>query len=280
MLNIFLKKSPSEQEKTPRGIFVCMRYLSLPAIFFYHHFLKINMEAQQAQILLEKINALWRSINATPGPVSAIERDLMLSYIRQLYNVFLDFNQMQSLPTVPPPPPKQQPAPPPAPLVVEVPVPVVEAPPAPAPVQPEPPSKPVEIPAPAPQPQVVVPPPAPKPQPVPPPAPPAPVRSAAAYEGLFSAKSSNDLSDKLSKQPIPDLTKAFAINDKLLYANDLFGKDQSAFADNVRQLNSYGSFENAKTHILQLAQQHQWMAEERIETAQAFVQLVQRRYLA
>lgn len=242
----------------------------------YHHFLKINMDAQQAQILLEKINALWRSINATPGPVSAIERDLMLSYIRQLYNVFLDFNQMQSLPAVPPPP-KQQPAPPPAPPVVEVPA--VEAPPAPAPVQPEPPRKPVEIPAPQPQPQVVVPPPAPKPQPIPP-APPAPVRSAAAYEGLFSAKSSNDLSDKLSKQPIADLTKAFAINDKLLYANDLFGKDQNAFADNVRQLNSYGSFENAKTHILQLAQQHQWMVEERIETAQAFVQLVQRRYLA
>jgi len=248
------------------------------ADFFVHHFFKINMDAQQAQILLEKINALWRSINATPGPVSAIERDLMLSYIRQLYNVFLDFNHLQSLPAVPPPP-KQQPAPPPAPAPTVVEVPAPEAPPAPAPVQPEPPRKPVEIPVPAPQPQVVVPPPAPKPQPAPP-VPPAPTRSAGAYEGLFGAKSSNDLSDKLSKQPIADLTKAFAINDKLLYANDLFGKDQNAFADNVRQLNTLGAFESAKAHLIQLAQQYRWLDEERVETAQAFVQLVQRRYLA
>jgi len=251
----------------------------------YHHFVKINMEAQQAQILLEKINALWRSINATPGPVSAIERDLMLSYIRQLYNVFLDFNQLQALPAVPPPP-KPQPVAPPAPAPVVQPasappvseVAVTEVPPAPAPVQPEPVRAPVE--APAPQPQVVVPPPPPKPQPAPPVQPAPTPRAAGAYEGLFSTKSSNDLSDKLSKQPIADLTKAFAINDKLLYANDLFGKDQNAFAENVRQLNTLGNFESAKAHLIQLAQQHRWMDEERVETAQAFVQLVQRRYLA
>lgn len=238
------------------------------------------MEAQQAQILLEKINALWRSINATPGPVSAIERDLMLSYIRQLYNVFLDFNQLQSLPAVPPPP-KPQPVSPPVPPVKETPVvetpPVVE--PAPVYIQPEPVRPPVETPAPVPQPQVVVPPP-PKPQPAPPVQSAPPARATGAYEGLFSAKPSNDLSDKLSKQPIADLTKAFAINDKLLYANDLFGKDQNAFAENVRQLNTLGSFESAKSHLIQLAQQHRWLDEERVETAQAFVQLVQRRYLA
>lgn len=237
------------------------------------------MEAQQAQILLEKINALWRSINATPGPVSAIERDLMLSYIRQLYNVFLDFNQLQALPAVPPPP-RQQPVSQPAPVPPVVEVPVVEAPPAPSPVQPEPARPPVETPAPAPQPQVVVPPPPPKPQVATPVQTPPPARSAGAYEGLFNSKPSNDLSDKLSKQPIADLTKAFAINDKLLYANDLFGKDANLFAENVRHLNSLGSFENAKSHLIQLAQQHRWMDEERVETAQAFVQLVQRRYLA
>lgn len=235
------------------------------------------MEAQQAQILLEKINALWRSINATPAryrPSSAIlcsaisgncimysSISTRCSHCRQcrhrLNNSLSRRRHPRRLSTNA----------------------CSRSPACPAPVQPEPPHKPVEIPPPAPQPQVVVPPPAPKPQPTPP-APPAPVRSAAAYEGLFNAKSSNDLSDKLSKQPIADLTKAFAINDKLLYANDLFGKDQNAFADNVRQLNSYGSFENARTHILQLAQQYHWMAEEHMETAQAFVQLVQRRYLA
>lgn len=233
------------------------------------------MDAQQAQILLEKINALWRSINASHGPVSAIERDLMLSYIRQLYNVFLDFNQLQSLPAVPPPP-QQRPTPVPPPPVTETPV---APPPAPAPVQPAPKPQPVV----PPPPQVVVPPPAPKPQaaaPATPPPPPPAARSVAGFESLFGVQQSNDLSNKLSKQPIADLTKAFAINDKLLYINDLFKKDKDAFAENVRQLNSFDNFEQAKARIVQLAQQNQWMDEERVETAQAFVQLVHRRYLA
>ncbi len=228
------------------------------------------MNAQQAQILLEKINALWRSMHATPGQISAIERDLMLSYIRQLYDIFLAGQlaapQLASRPMsqAPPPPPVVRP---------EAAKPTPEAPPPTAP-QPEPappPSAPV---------QVIAPPP--KAQPTPPPAPksaPPTPKATGQLESLFSIKPSGELSDKLSRQPIADLTKAFAINDRLLYINELFGKDSNAFVENVRLLNSMSDFAEAKNHLIQLAQQHHWLDEERVESAQTFIQLVQRRFL-
>lgn len=226
------------------------------------------MNAQQAQILLEKINALWRSMHATPGQISAIERDLMLSYIRQLYDIFLAGQvatpqpASRPMPQTPPPPVARPEAVKPAP---EAPPPVAPQP------EPAPQSTPVQVIAPPPKAQPT-PPPAPKPEP------PAP-RAAGQFESLFNSKPSGELSDKLSRQPIADLTKAFAINDRLLYINELFGKDSNAFIENVRLLNSLNDFAEAKNHLIQLAQQYNWLDEERVEPAQAFIQLIQRRFL-
>ncbi len=225
------------------------------------------MNAQQAQILLEKINALWRSMHATPGQISAIERDLMLSYIRQLYDIFLAGQVAAPQPASRPVPPTPTPPPPP-----------VARPEA---VKPAPEVSPPVVPQPEPAPVQVIAPPPPKAQPAPPPpktAAPAP-KAASQFESLFSSKPSGELSDKLSRQPIADLTKAFSINDRLQYINELFGKDSNAFIENVRLLNGMNDLAEAKNHLVQLAQQHKWLDEERIESAQAFVQLVQRRFL-
>ncbi len=222
------------------------------------------MNFQQAQILLEKINAMWRSMNAAPGAVSAIERDLMLSYLRQLYGNLLELQPAQPSAAATP-----QPQPKPAPPRPEPPKP--EAP-KPEPAVVVPPPKPAQTPPP------VAPPPQPKPQPQ---AVKAPVsaRPASAYESLFNFKKIAELSDKLGLQPIPDLTKAFSINDRLLYINDLFGKDQNAFVESVRLLDRFDELGEAKGLLLNLAEQYDWLQEERTETAQSFVQLVQRRYL-
>ena len=48
------------------------------------------MNLQKAKILLEKINALHRSMNMDQGNIASIERDLMLSYVRQLYEACLE----------------------------------------------------------------------------------------------------------------------------------------------------------------------------------------------
>jgi hypothetical protein len=96
---------------------------------------------------------------------------------------------------------------------------------------------------------------------------------------LFTARSGADLSERLSRQPIADLTRAFSINDRLLYTNDLFHKDQQAFAESVRQLDTFSELAMAKSMIAELAKRYDWLHEERLETAQTFVQLISRRYI-
>jgi hypothetical protein len=96
------------------------------------------MNLLQAKTQLEKIIALYKSMSADEKNISAIERDLMLSYIRGLYENFLDTTiptQAAAAPKVSAPTPAPPPvvvAPPPPPVVIEqpkyVPPPVVEQP--------------------------------------------------------------------------------------------------------------------------------------------------------
>jgi hypothetical protein len=222
------------------------------------------MNTQQAQIQIDKINALWRSMNATPGQISSIERDLMRSYILNLYEAFTLEAVVPAQTSIPASP---------TPTIYEPPMakPTVIAPP---PVE----SKPVNEPLPP----KVIPPPPPKPDNPPVSVPGISVKTAPIeqrFDSLFKASASGDLSDKLSRQPIAQLNKAFAINDKVLYINDLFEKDHLVFSDTIRVLDNLQHMDEAKRIIADLADQYQWLDETRLETAQAFVQLVQRRFL-
>ena len=222
------------------------------------------MNLQQAKILLEKINALHKSVSLDKGEVSGIERDLMLSYIRQLYEAYLNTEvsttSTPKLQTPPPPPP-----------------PVVEAPP-------------VEV-------QKSTPPPAPEPEPVTPPQPaPEPVAKSApapqsspspaagksnidpTIDALFKHQAARELSEKLSQQSITDLTRSMSINDKLLYSNELFGRDMARMNETLQKLNGLGSMEEAKNLLVGIAQQFDWTEEERSEVAQSFIKLVRRKY--
>jgi len=237
------------------------------------------MDSQQAKILLEKINALQKSIGLDDGDVSSIERDLMLSYIRQLYETYLhaDFNAARmnaasaKRTVVAPPPPAPEPVQA-APVFVPAPVPA-----------------PVPTPVPAPEVVQAPPPPAPRPEPVeapaPPPPPPAPAPvvhaktvASPAIEALFRQKAAKELSEKLSLHPIADLTKALAINDKLLYANELFGRDMTAMTQTLAELNKLNNFDEAKNLLLATAERFDWSEEERAEVASSFIKMVRRRY--
>lgn len=241
------------------------------------------MDSQQAKILLEKINALQRSINLNKGPMVSIERDLMLNYIRQLYEVYLDADAPETpVKAKPEPaeteqkivvkpqevePPKQTYTPP---RVVE------------------PPKPPIIKEEPAVQKQTYnyqpaatyTPPPA-NPAPTPPPAP--VQRSSSSdnpkYSVLFTLPKSNELSERLGDRPIQDLTKAFAINDRLLYINELFGRDSTAFNDTLQLLNKFDRMDEAKSLLVSVAEQYDWTQEERLEIAQSFVKTVRRKYV-
>jgi len=43
------------------------------------------MDKEKARVLIHKINALYKNIDANTPGVSRLERDLMLSYLRQFY---------------------------------------------------------------------------------------------------------------------------------------------------------------------------------------------------
>ncbi|MGH1436551.1 MAG: hypothetical protein ACRBG0_19055 [Lewinella sp.] len=228
------------------------------------------MDLQQAKILLEKINALHKSVSLDKGDVSNIERDLMLSYIRQFYEAYLNTDtsvapQPMSK-AVPPPPPPPAPAPPVEKTVSEPLPPKVEVEPAPAPPPPPP--------APKPAPVVETPPPAPAPPP------PAPAKKVASngVEALFKHKAAKELSEKLSQQAITDLTRAMSINDKLLYSNELFGRDMAAMNETLQQLNKLGSMEEARELLIDIAEKNDWTEDERTDVAESFIKLIRRKY--
>lgn len=277
------------------------------------------MNINNAESLLNKINRLFPSFLESGGKISAVEHDLMLSYIRELYDAMINDA--------------------PAPVVVEkivekivervveVPVPVVEAPvqtPPPAPsnkkpsfmfsdlsapetvvVPPTPPAppvqeqpkpveqpiakpveKPVEKPlekAPEPPKVVQVEKPldkAPEP-PKPSPKPSANAYDKEAFDDLFKFKEATDLAQKMALSPIADLKTAIALNDKLLFINELFSGDGVLFTGAIEQFNAFQDIDQAKAYIANnLVGQYNWLEDkgDRRVALRQFIKLLRRRY--
>lgn len=236
------------------------------------------MDLQQAKILLNKINALYKNLSIDEGSISSIERDLMLSYIRQLYDTFVNDEPTpvraerrtrttkNAAPAAPAPkqePPAKEYTPP---KIIEIPDSLKDLAnePVPAPPAPKPKPKPEPRPEPKPEPKVTA------------SAPLSP--NAVNIDSLIDHKKATELSEKLSARPIRDLTRALAINDRLLYSNELFGKNQEALNNALERLNSLMRFEEAIPLLSELAGQFDWLDKEKKATAKEFIKLVQRRY--
>jgi len=266
-----------------------LNIISLFNSFFvlFHHLrnLVIIMDFQQSGIVLDKINSLYKSIQAGGGQIAPIERDLMLSYIRQLYDTVLNPATGYTAPVVPPAPkpeeppvvvaPQRKPAPP---KIIEIPDTLrdLASTPAPTPVKQTPPPPPppkVEERAPQPEPPK-------QPEPAPRHSEPEPYKGkvSAKVEALFSMEQARELSEKLGERPVTDLTKAMAINDRLLYQNDLFGKDADTMNEILKVLNKYESFDQARSLLLSVAEQYHWADEGIVDVAKGFIKLIRRRY--
>ncbi len=250
------------------------------------------MDINQARILIRKIDSLFKSMemDGSPQP-TPIERDLMLSYLRQLYQAFLDEGMEPPIITVAAPrvAPAAVPTPPIEPVKPVVAAPVVETPappPAPKPEpKPVPPAPPIEVkevppPAPDPEPEPVAPP---KPVVPPPPAPKPELALSksgnAAFDKLFSSKKATEVSEKLAESPIADLNRALSINDRLMYMSELFGRNMKELEAALNMLNQMPNLDSAKAYLLTFAEQYKWMEGERLETAETFIKLIRRRYL-
>lgn len=95
---------------------------------------------------------------------------------------------------------------------------------------------------------------------------------------LFLPLTAHDLSEKLSAQPIRNLKQAFSINDRLLFTNELFEKNAELFADTLKMVDNYESWEPAKSALLNLASQFHWEKGEKSEIAKQFIKTIQRKF--
>jgi len=210
------------------------------------------MDRQKVSRLLEKMNRLFQGLDQNPDP---IERDLMLNYLRQLYEEFYFIRREKSWEpkrSASPPEPVSQPKP--DPQIIDIP----EAePPRASPTPPPPPPPPKESPRRSPVPS-----------------------NSSKFEPLFKVEKSNDLAQKLGSSPVSSLFQAFTINDRLLYTNELFSKNQQAFQQSLQLLDRYEQFDEARPYLSELAEEYGWIAEEKLELAKDFVQTVRRRYSA
>jgi hypothetical protein len=250
------------------------------------------MNLKQAEIILEKISRLYKSMKLDERNIDAFEQDLMLSYIRQLYESFSPDKPVSKRikPVLPPVDTEEdviinvpKPTAPKVPKVMETPK-AVEKPEVvdkpkvtPTPKAPEPP-KVVETPKPTPTPSPSI---ATTQQPEPEPK---PMRAAVGLSPedravLFEFKQATELSEKLSMAPIRDLTKAMGLNEKIFTINELFGGDSKLFDETIKKLNTFSTFDRAADYLASgVAYTQQWTERDKKKKALSFIHLVKRRY--
>lgn len=96
---------------------------------------------------------------------------------------------------------------------------------------------------------------------------------------LFEEKQAKELSEILAEQPITDLKKGVALNDRLLLTRELFAGDGKAFESTIASLNSFSNFDEAKDYLLEhCVTRYLWLDKKRVEEAKKFIKLVRRRY--
>ncbi|MBK7428643.1 MAG: hypothetical protein IPI60_17310 [Saprospiraceae bacterium] len=99
-------------------------------------------------------------------------------------------------------------------------------------------------------------------------------------EELFTTKIAKELSDKLSQSHLPDLHKAFGLNDRLLTISELFGGDPAAFKESMDTLNTYSHFDQAKRYLAEnVIDKYRWTQPGKKDSARHLIQLIRRKYL-
>jgi hypothetical protein len=226
------------------------------------------MDKEKARVLIHKINALYKNIDANTPGVSPLERDLMLSYLRQFYETIALSQSQNKAP------------------VKEV-QPVLEVP----PLKEEQPIKEVQslneekretgllgrergVANFEPEKKVS--------ETVAPPLTPQPAEPLSDNElaHLFIWQEPSNLAERLASQAISNLSfSTFSMNERLLYTNDLFGKNNAEMEEAIKMLNNFTHFDQAKVFLLNIGRQHDWQKEERKEAAKSFINTVRRRFL-
>lgn len=96
---------------------------------------------------------------------------------------------------------------------------------------------------------------------------------------IFIQEEVTDISEKLSRSKIDDITKVIGINERLFTINELFGGDKNLFETIVKKLNNATDFESAKSILInEVAIPLNWEKENKLKQAQQFVKHVRRKF--
>ncbi|MCB0643443.1 MAG: hypothetical protein KDC44_17455, partial [Phaeodactylibacter sp.] len=98
-------------------------------------------------------------------------------------------------------------------------------------------------------------------------------------EELFESSKAKELSEKLGELPIPDLTKAMGLNEKIFTINELFDGDQNKFNSVLQVLNGLHTYEQAKEYLVsEVVDTFDWTDKSKKKKAKNFIKLIRRRY--
>lgn len=215
---------------------------------------------------LNKINLLFQSIK-DDGTASKIEKDLLLSYLRDAYEYATEPGDTPAPvaekpryeePAVHVPPTRPAPTPQVIQQIVQeeiVPEPIAAVP-----------QQPAAAPTPEPAPAT--------------PAAPESVDVSDALSVIFAQADVNELSDRLSMSPIKDMTKAMGINERIFTVKELFGGDNDVFNSILQRINGCSSYDEASEYLLTgIARDQDWANESKLKKAETFMKLVKRRFV-
>ncbi len=96
---------------------------------------------------------------------------------------------------------------------------------------------------------------------------------------LFEFESVSELSDKLSRAPISDLTNSMGINEKIFTVQELFGGDSALFTKSMEAMDKFTSLEQARDYLVEhVAVDQNWSEKGKVKKAIHFIKLISRRY--
>lgn len=96
---------------------------------------------------------------------------------------------------------------------------------------------------------------------------------------LFEQATAEEVSVRFSHIPIDNIEAALGLNERIFTLNDLFGGNRDLFETTCTQLNNLSSFSEASRVLLNgPARQFHWDNPEKVKMAEHFIRIVSRRY--
>ncbi len=96
---------------------------------------------------------------------------------------------------------------------------------------------------------------------------------------LFDLPKTDEMSGRFTHIPINSIESAMGLNERIFTLNELFGGDKALFDATCNRLNHLTSYAEARTILMNgPAKDFRWSEPERLKMAEQFVRIVSRRY--